>query len=158
MQSWHDNLAARMPGYRNRIVHVTERPDEGGLNLSMPPEVIARLSDRGRRAGQVLCTEFNFVNHVWVRYRSYVAALWTHLRAFGFAYDHPVLQDEAAWQFIKGAAPPPPFPSYRLAAANAEELAKLTARFVEAINTTPEPRAVDESPRPRPELRVTPRV
>jgi len=158
MQSWHDNLAARMPGYRNRIVHVTEQRDEGGLNLSMSKEVIDRLSDRGRRAGEMLCSEFDFVNHVWVRYRTYVAALWTHLHLFGFAYGHPVPQDEPAWQFLKGDAPPPPFPSYRLAASHARELAELTARFVSVLNTTPKPTAVDESPRPRPELRVTPRV
>jgi predicted acylesterase/phospholipase RssA len=158
MQSWHDNLAARMPGYRNRIVHVTLRRDEGGLNLSMPPDVIARLSDRGRRAGELLVSQFNFANHVWVRYRAYVAALWTHLRAFGDAYDHPMPQDETAWRFVKGEAPPPPFPSYRLAAADARELAELTATFAAAINAAEQPSAVDESPRPRPELRMTPRV
>ena len=158
MQSWHDNLAARMPGYRNRIVHVTQRRDEGGLNLSMPTEVIARLSERGRRAGQMLCTEFDFVNHVWVRYRAYAAALWTHLRAFGVAYDHPMPQDEAAWRFVKGEAPPPPFPSYRLTPADARALADLTAHVASEVNATPTLAAVDQSPRPRPELRVTPKV
>jgi predicted acylesterase/phospholipase RssA len=158
MQAWHDNLAARMPGYRNRIVHVTQRPEEGGLNLSMSKAAIARLSDRGRRAGAMLRTEFSLENHVWVRYRTYVAALWAHLHAFSYTYDHPMPQDDVAWRFIKGDAPPPKFPSYRLAAADAQELASLTARFVAVIDGIAKPAAVDESPRPRPELRVTPRI
>jgi hypothetical protein len=158
MQSWRDNLAARMPGYRNRIVHITQKPDEGGLNLSMPPDVIERLSDRGRRAGEVLRTEFNFENHAWVRYRAYVGSLWAHLQPFAHAYDHPVPQDEVSWRLVKGTVPAPPFPSYALSVAEAEELARLTATFVGAFNGTAEPAAIEKSPRPRPELRSVPRA
>lgn len=158
MQSWRDNLAARMPGYRNRIVHITQTSDEGGLNLSMPPEAIARLGSRGRRAGELLRTEFDFENHAWVRYRAYISALWSHLQPFADAYNHPVPQDESAWRFVKGDAPPPPFPSYTLTAAEARELAQLTATLVEAFRSTTEPAANAKSPRPRPELRSVPPV
>ena len=82
MQNWRDNMESRMPGYRNRIVHISQRPDEGGLNLDMEAAVIERLSERGRRAGTRLCDEFNWDNHAWVRYRSYLAALEVNLGQF----------------------------------------------------------------------------
>ena len=86
-----------MPGYRNRIVHISQRPDEGGLNLDMEAAVIERLSERGRRAGIRLRDEFNWDNHAWVRYRSFLAALEVNLGQFGQAYEHPAPQDEAIW-------------------------------------------------------------
>ena len=77
---WRDNLDARMPGYRDRIAHVKlDEAQEGGLNLTMPADVIARLSERGRLAGERLRTRFttgepgtviSWPNHRWVRYRS----------------------------------------------------------------------------------------
>jgi predicted acylesterase/phospholipase RssA len=157
MQNWRDNLESRMPGYRNRIAHISQRPDEGGLNLSMPPEVIDRLSQRGRRAGTILRSQFDFDNHVWVRYRSYVAALVESLRTFARAYVAPVPQDLHAWEWVKGTAPPPAFPSYPLEMEHARDLATTTADGVAAIGRLPE--GFDEgAPRPRPELRTAPRA
>jgi len=158
MQSWRDNLAARMPGYRNRIVHIAQKPSEGGLNLSMDPEVIKKLSDRGQLAGVKLRTEFDFNNHVWVRYRVFVSSLWEEVRKFARAYEEPMPQDGAAWKWIRGDAPPPPFPSYKLDPPQASELATLTKNVVLGIDAMPEPGAIADSPRPRPELRQVPRV
>jgi hypothetical protein len=156
MQSWRDNLAARMPGYRNRIVHIAQKPSEGGLNLSMDPEVIKKLSDRGQLAGVKLRTEFDFNNHVWVRYRVFVSSLWEEVRKFARAYEEPMPQDAAAWKWIRGDAPPPPFPSYKLDPPQASELATLTKNVVLGIDAMPEPGAIADSPRPRPELRQVP--
>ena len=54
MQNWVDNQQTRVPGYRDRIVHISHTDDEGGMNLAMPPEVLDRLTERGRCAGERL--------------------------------------------------------------------------------------------------------
>lgn len=54
MQNWIDNAQMRVPGYRDRIVHISHDKTEGGMNLAMPPETIDRLAERGRCAGEML--------------------------------------------------------------------------------------------------------
>jgi hypothetical protein len=80
MQNWNDNMLAKAPGYRDRIVLTNLCPDEGGLNLDMPNEVIGRLSKRGKAAGGKIATRFDATNtgwrdHVWVRYRASLSML-----------------------------------------------------------------------------------
>ncbi|HET8742820.1 MAG TPA: patatin-like phospholipase family protein [Gaiella sp.] len=85
MQNHVDAALTHQPGYRDRIVHVHTAPDEGGMNLTMAPEVIAALTRRGQAAGRALVERFaetpgtapglSWDNHRWVRYRSTVAAL-----------------------------------------------------------------------------------
>lgn len=158
MQSWRDSLSAEMPGYRDRIVHIAQKPGEGGLNLAMPPELITALSNRGKVAGDKLVTDFNFDNHVWARYRVYADVLWQSVQKFATAYDGPMPQDAHAWTLVKGTAPVGEQPSYRLSAEEYAALANLTAAFMTALEGTTEPVAITKSPRPEPELRVTPRV
>lgn len=92
----HENELMLMPGHRDRIVHVLTLPDEGGLNVAMPPEVIMRLSDRGAKAARELTRRFHpdeakrvdagieldWENHRWVRLRATAAALERYLAAF----------------------------------------------------------------------------
>ena len=40
MQNWVDNAQMRLPGYRDRVVHVLLAEDEGGMNLAMSPTLI----------------------------------------------------------------------------------------------------------------------
>jgi predicted acylesterase/phospholipase RssA len=80
MQNWNDNMLAKAPGYRDRIVLTSLRGDEGGLNLDMPNEVIKRLSERGRAAGDTIASRFGATDtgwrdHVWVRYRASLGML-----------------------------------------------------------------------------------
>ncbi len=51
-KDWQDSVQMRMPGYRERIVHVALKPDEGGLNLTMPKETIDRLIALGERSAE----------------------------------------------------------------------------------------------------------
>ncbi|MBX3171849.1 MAG: patatin-like phospholipase family protein [Candidatus Eremiobacteraeota bacterium] len=77
-QNWRDNGLVRKPGYRDRVVHITLAGDEGGLNLQMAPELIKRLQERGKAAGQALLKGFGasptvkttWDNHRWIRYRN----------------------------------------------------------------------------------------
>ena len=84
-----ENELMLLPGYRDRIVHIAQREDEGGLNLSMPDATIKELSKRGETAARLLVERFdpasalnqdggfhmNGDNHYWVRYRALLAAL-----------------------------------------------------------------------------------
>ena len=50
-KNWQDNLQSVLPGYRERIVHVVLKSDEGGINLTMPDTKVKKLSDYGPTAG-----------------------------------------------------------------------------------------------------------
>jgi predicted acylesterase/phospholipase RssA len=58
-QNWRDNAQARLPGFRERVVQIKLATGEGGLNLTMPPDTIAELSERGAFAGGRLVTLFS---------------------------------------------------------------------------------------------------
>lgn len=83
MQNWQDNTQIRLPGWRDRVVHVVLGPGQGGVNLDMDEKVIAALSERGGRAGGMLADRFtgrdgsklDWENHRWVRFRSTMAML-----------------------------------------------------------------------------------
>jgi hypothetical protein len=51
MQNWRDIMQARAPGYRDRIVHIRIGPEEGGMNLDMPRDVVEPLTQRGTFSG-----------------------------------------------------------------------------------------------------------
>ncbi len=75
LQNWADNAQTHVPGYRDRIVKVLHSKSEGGINLDMGPPAVAALGERGRCAGAVLQQRFDFANHRWTRYRSFMQAL-----------------------------------------------------------------------------------
>jgi predicted acylesterase/phospholipase RssA len=85
-KDWQDSLQAILPGYRERTVTVNLTEDEGGLNLTMPPERIALLTDLGARAGQEIVTGFDLAEHRWRRYLTEVVALDEALRLFAQNY------------------------------------------------------------------------
>ncbi|RZT06245.1 Patatin-like phospholipase [Duganella sp. CF402] len=59
MQRWRDESLFPYPGYRNRIAHVTLKANEGGLNLNMPAPLIAVVSQSGETAGDMLYKKFH---------------------------------------------------------------------------------------------------
>jgi predicted acylesterase/phospholipase RssA len=105
-RSWRDNLQQDVPGYRERIVHVRQAPDEGGLNLNMPQPTIAALGTAGSLAADCLMDHFLYVSppgqvqgwkaHEFIRLRSLLAVLQpnvTHLNdAFSAHYKNVVRQ------------------------------------------------------------------
>jgi predicted acylesterase/phospholipase RssA len=84
MQNWRDSTQAELPGYRERICQIRLTRDQGGLNLDMDQETIARLVERGEEAGRKLRDEFRFAEHRWIRYLTAMRLL------------QPGLQDVAA--------------------------------------------------------------
>ena len=76
-KDWQDMLQSVLPGYRERIVHIHLKDDEGGLNLSMPSAKIDDLVGFGDRAGALLSGEetdqkdkapFDMDDHRWRRF------------------------------------------------------------------------------------------
>ncbi len=66
-QNYRDNTQAALPSYRERVVHVMLNDKEGGLNLAMPPDIIAKMEAKGVEAARLLREEFDFNQHQWVR-------------------------------------------------------------------------------------------
>jgi len=62
-------MQAELPSYAERVVQVRLEPNEGGFNLKMPSETIAKVVSKGDQAGTLFLHEFNFDQHQWVRFR-----------------------------------------------------------------------------------------
>jgi predicted acylesterase/phospholipase RssA len=108
-QNWLDNAQRRLPAGRDRVAQIPFDHAEGGLNLFMSGPTIETLSERGRRAGQLLRERFtepqppdrpSWPTHRWVRYRTSMRVLAGYLRALsrGWGAEPP------EW------GPPPPGP------------------------------------------------
>lgn len=69
MQDWSDNEQSNLLSARQRIVRIPLLQEEGGLNLTMPPELIDKLIERGRKAGEKF-GEFDEEQHRWTRFVS----------------------------------------------------------------------------------------
>jgi predicted acylesterase/phospholipase RssA len=87
-KDWQDNLQSTLPGYRERIVHVVLKPDEGGLNLAMTPETIKKLVAYGEQAGTKLRDEFDLDAHRWRRFLVAMARMEETLDEVAQAYEH----------------------------------------------------------------------
>jgi hypothetical protein len=59
MQNWRDEIMFPTPGFRDRIVQISQRADEGGLNLAMPAGAISALAEAGGMAAQRLIARFH---------------------------------------------------------------------------------------------------
>jgi predicted acylesterase/phospholipase RssA len=91
MQNWSDSGQAMIPGYRDRIITVLLDKGEGGMNVSMRPEVIATLDKRGRDAAAQLIEAYTTTRHAgqaltwdahrWVRLRTTLQVVQDELRA-----------------------------------------------------------------------------
>jgi predicted acylesterase/phospholipase RssA len=58
MQNWNDNVLSRMPGVRDRVVRLRLKDKEGGMNLNMPSDLIRVISERGRKAADLILGRF----------------------------------------------------------------------------------------------------
>ena len=175
LQNWTDNMQMRLPGYRDRIAHVSlDDKNEGGLNLNMPPELILELGQRGEQAANLLMDHFtlpadqielSWDNHRWVRYRSMMGLLEEMLREIQSTMNNPMSGDRSYEELILreiGTAPK----SYKwennsqrtFAEKGTGELMALIAKWEELRAKDPSSTFTTDTPRPQPELRVKPQV
>ena len=59
MQNWRDEIQFPYPGFRDRIVQISQRKTEGGLNLDMPASAITALGGAGAKAAARLIDRFH---------------------------------------------------------------------------------------------------
>jgi predicted acylesterase/phospholipase RssA len=167
MQNWSDNVQSRLPGYRDRIARIGLTGEEGGLNLNMDPGKIAKLTMRGKAAGEEFIGRFgvpseepkmNWANHRWLRMRSFMASVEEMLKAMDRTCKEPQAPDPGYPEWIE-ALPPREAPGYQWTSAQKEmgvaalgDLRKIAESFGKANSMT------TEAPRPRPELRPRARI
>ncbi|HEY9824891.1 MAG TPA: hypothetical protein V6D19_05545, partial [Stenomitos sp.] len=78
-QNYRDTMQSMLSGYKERIVEIKLDDSQGGLNLSMSPEVIETLLELGQIAGDQLCNRFDFDHHRWIRLKTMMGLLETQL-------------------------------------------------------------------------------
>lgn len=154
MQNWHDNLQASAPDYRDRIAQISLNKDEGGLNLTMPKELLDKLSGRGKTAGVKLRDDFDFSTHMWARFRIMMCSLQRYLQDLHEAWTNPVPQDDEARKIITNQKKPAHYaclPNMQLELSQRlDELIKLSAKNTQDLCS-------DRSPKPEPLLRAEPK-
>ena len=167
-KDWQDNLQSILPGYRERIVHVVLRPDEGGLNLTMDEETIAKLVDYGKKAGTLLRDDFNLEEHRWRRFLVSMARMEETLDEVATAYAQvPGKFGDFLDDFVRErapyrqpAAPPEDKPPYTQdTKTRVDEMLKRADELV-ALGTkwrTPPTIGGGNIPRPATHLRITPK-
>ena len=147
MQNWSDRGQATVPGFRDRLSFVHLHAFEGGMNLRMPPDRIATLAERGRRAAAVFVPggTFEFSEHRWYRFR-------TAMDCLDSSFDAMALDREGWKSFLAGVPERTPPGITKTAIAAAESLMELQATW-----SALDPGLDVGAPAPRPALRITPR-
>jgi predicted acylesterase/phospholipase RssA len=155
MQYWADNAQSTLPGYRDRIVQVRLRKDEGGMNLQMPDVVVRRTAEKGRQAAEELRRRFDFDDHRWIRYLTMIGRMQHAVDQMEARWDHELPNGAAGYEaFVLGRHDARLFDRtapWRTAAV--ARTAKLLS-FATATGATPD--FLDKAPKPDPELRITP--
>ncbi|MGY1618489.1 hypothetical protein ACI797_17270 [Geodermatophilus sp. SYSU D00691] len=168
-RTWVDEGQVVMPGYRDRIVTIWHDHREGGMNLSMPDDVVTALVDRGDGAATKLVERFaerrpaetspaGWDNHRWIRFRTATAGLEDWLHAFRSGYERP---GELALPYsrLAGPAADAPLPSYGLTGARRTVVNARTGELLDLAgswNDEPEDAFRHGAPSPRPGLRLVP--
>ncbi len=175
-QNWNDNEQVRVPGFRDRIVHITLKPGEGGTNLDMPRDMIADIAERGRAAGRMLAERYAsgpawdvneaWETHRWVRFRSTMFALEEMLRSLERGFSERQPGDRPYEEMIerKRGRPPLAFPWWN--DRQRDHALRVTQQLRAMVDSW---QAMDETfgkadphdpgpPEPHPAMRVVPRV
>jgi hypothetical protein len=159
MMNWNDSMQMTAPGYRDRIVHIFHTQQEGGLNLTMPQEMIRLMSLRGEKAGERILTDFDWDNHLWVRLRSVLDISDSQLALLrdgplkdpaSRALFSRLLDEHTGAQIPEDNAPVTP--------EQAAELPALLHLFEELLGAKQQSYCDQAAPDPTPELRVRPKV
>lgn len=156
-KDWQDNLQGTLAGYRDRIVHVYLKPEEGGLNIVMPPELVEELGEYGAQAGVKLRDEFKLDEHRWRRFLVAMDRLDQTLDNFAEAYQGRQTSTESFGAFLSR------YPqNARSYAQTAGDLALLCERAAELAKLGEswggQPDIPERKlPHPKTDLRITPK-
>ena len=146
-KDWQDTLQSVLTGYRERIVSVALKPDEGGLNLQMPVEVINQLSEFGAQAGAAILQDFDLKEHRWRRFLTELPLVETLLEDFADRWDaaEPAPGDLSYPDLVADGGNRQ---SYRLTAEHRQELKRRAERLAalgRALRADPMPQTLESS-------------
>lgn len=139
-REWVDGAQMVMPGYRDRIVTVHHDGSEGGMNLSMPEQVVTDLAERGRQGALKLADAFageqpgtvpaaGWDNHRWIRFRTATAGLAGWLAPFVANY-HDDTSGGTPYDAMAGSGADAPLPSYKPSATDRTLINRRTTALV----------------------------
>lgn len=166
MQNWRDNAQARMPGYRERVIHIKLSRGEGGLNLAMDDEKVKRLIERGDYAGGRLIELFSgpetappeqrphWNDHRYARFRILMSSMERFFQGLqqGYAADPDPVSEPWDDRIADGLRPP-----YRMTRAQLEAAQLKVEQYV-GLADVGETLDDDDVPRPRAVARLTSRL
>ncbi len=127
-RNWQDSLQSILTGYRERIVTVSLKSDEGGLNLNMPKDKIDKLVSFGEAAGDRMVGEFELDEHRWRRLLAEMMAIEEAVLVFSENFNS--VQSAKTYPYIAVNYPPVAFAGLTKTTRQrihrqADELAKL---------------------------------
>lgn len=166
-RTWVDAAQMVMPGYRDRIVTVYQDSSEGGMNLSMPAQVVKDLAERGKLGAVKLVDTFagdrpgavpaqGWDNHRWIRFRTSTSGLAQWLRRWSVSY-HDDTSGGTPYPDLAGPGADAPLPSYRLTVEQRDNLNERTGELTDlAAAWAAAPVLTTSVPRPTPQLRLVP--
>ncbi|MDY7092870.1 MAG: patatin-like phospholipase family protein [Acidobacteriota bacterium] len=173
-QVWHDNGYLKLPAFKDRVVEIWLRPEEGGLNLKMPEKVVQRLVRRGTAAAEMLCQRFadpqrtddlSWRMHRWARLRTGLEALAEALQHFDHNARHPLGDDESLLDLLaQGRTVPYVGFSSDAAVTRAHSAVEELLDWIQRLDPTSDSETHTPShpfeggPRPRVEMAVRPRM
>lgn len=158
-QNWRDTTQARLPGYRDRIVHINLNSTEGGLNLKMPISIIRKLAIRGQQAGQVLIQDFNWETHRWIRFLSSTAEVESQQEIMRNSYEQG-LGSQSLKEFLQTYPESKQCQSYKVNPDWLYKARNLTDQLMDAQQPWFKKVFKEQKniPNPKSELRITPRL
>ncbi len=165
-REWVDGAQLVMPGYRDRIVTVHHDHSEGGMNLSMPSQVVQDLAERGKLAAVKLVHAFagdqpgrvpakGWDNHRWVRFRTATSGLAQWLVPFERNY-RDTTSGGTPYGGFAGPGADAPLPSYRLGTSERDALNERTAGLLHLSASWSGDAPTSSEPKPAPRLRLVP--
>jgi len=171
MRTWQDSTLRTLPANRSRTVGIRLSDNEGGLNLNMPPQIVADLTGRGDLAGRKLVSRFSaehggWLRHGWIRYRTAAAELSGWLASFHQVYGNrmPPRLDYPATilDSYEGSTGPNAAPSYLWRSAPVADRNGAATQRLDDLAASWDPSAseapdfVDGQPIPKASLRTRP--
>ena len=160
LQNWSDEGQATLPGYRDRIVTVHHRENEGGMNLTMDRDTIEALAWRGYLAGEELATKFDFPRHRWMRYLTAMAGLDDVVQSMSDRFRDPLPDGTPGYRDFVGSEVTSKL-GYKRPQAWRQGAVARTERLLTFLRVTTanpaEPDLTADRPRPVPDLRITAR-
>jgi predicted acylesterase/phospholipase RssA len=167
--NWRDTMQMEMPGFRERVCHIRLGENEGGLNLSMDEDAVRGLMMRGAYAGESF-DAFNFGTHRFTRYLILMQMLEAELKRARerFGYDRTD-GDDPRWFRDRLTATLDddryPWANARTAewCAQAREATQAVFDLAAGWGAAEPPPSLgfdrpDQTPTPRPSLRIVPPV